>query len=135
MAGIFSISDGAFDSSEAALLRRSYDIALHGMRATHALDPLIEHRLARSIVKVARNEPDSLRQDGSIDPARLAQRAILRMLQMSAPPAPREGDKTPPAPREMIRVSGQRQARDPAAPANPGSIMMRLFERTPFAKL
>ena len=134
MAGIFDLRTGAFDSSEAALLHRSFDIALQGMRATHEVDTSVVNRLARSIMKVARSEPDSLRHDGTIDPPRLAQRAILRMLQLSAPEtAETRGAETRRG--ESIRVAGDGRALAAVAPDSPGKIMMRLFERTPFAKL
>ena len=134
MAGIFDLRTGAFDSSEAALLHRSFDIALHGMRATHEVDLVVVDRLARSILKVARGEPDSLLSDGTIDPARLAQRAILRMLQLSAPDSNevRQPDGRRGA---AIRSRVEAPARVAMTPENPGEIMMRLFERTPFAKL
>ena len=140
MAGIFDIRKGAFDSSEAALLHEAYAIALQGLRASHNVDRLVIGRLARSIVKVARSEPDCLRNDGTIDPIRLAQRAILRMLQMSAPTVGIEvkGDEVRPSLRE-------RMARKRALPSDadiallsadsPTKIMLKLFERTPFAKL
>ena len=133
MAGIFDLRKGAFDSSEAALLNRSFDIALQGMRVTHEVDKAFVNRLARSIMKVARNEPDSLRHDGTIDPARLAQRAILRMLQLSAP----EPIETRPdaRPGEAIRWKADAPPRGAVPPDSPGKIMMKLFERTPFAKL
>lgn len=127
MAGIFDIKKGAFDSSEASRLHEAYEIALHGLRAKLKNDRTLKQSLARFIVKVARSEPDCLRNDGSIDPARLAQRAILRMLQTKAPEmaletAPVPVDATPAPPSQ-------------SAPESPGKIMMRLFERTPFAKL
>ena len=134
MAGIFDLRKGAFDSSEAALLHRSFDIALQGMRATHEVDKAVVNRLARSIMKVARGEPDSLRHDGTIDPARLAQRAILRMLQVSAPEIIET--RAPDTMRgESIRVAADGTGRVAIPPASPGKIMMKLFERTPFAKL
>lgn len=138
MAGVFDLKKGAFDSSEAARLYEAYDIALHGLRVTHAVDQAVVQRLARSIVKVARTEPDCLRNDGTIDPARLAQRAILRMLQVSAPAeveAPVSVEEARPA--ERLR----RRARRPGDEAGDGpsegtsKIMLRLFDRTIFAKL
>ena len=86
MAGIFDIKTGAFDSTEASRLHEAYVIALQGLRMSHEVDRTIINKLARSVVKVAQSEPDCLRNDGSIDTVRLAQRAILRMLQTSAPP-------------------------------------------------
>jgi len=137
MAGIFDIKKGAYDSSEASRLHEAYAIALQGLRASHDVDRTIINRLARSIVKVAQSEPDCLRNDGSIDPARLAQRAILRMLQASAPAVGRE-----PAPEDKAsvreRLGRKREVEHDVpldAPESPGKIMMRLFERTPFAKL
>ena len=128
MAGIFDIKKGAFDSSEAARLHEAYAIALQGLRASHEVDRVVINRLARSIVKVAQSEPDTLRNDGSIDPVRLAQRAILRMLQTSAPSLGVGAPTAPPT-----------AAIEPEAletvPESPAKIMMRLFERTPFAKL
>ena len=55
------------------------------LKKAHEVDRTIGTKLARAIVKVAQSEADCLRNDGSIDPPRLAQRAILRMLQTSAP--------------------------------------------------
>lgn len=131
MAGVFDIKKGAFDSSEASQLHEAYAIALQGLRASHDVDRTIVNKLARSIVKVAQSEPDCLRNDGTIDPARLAQRAILRMLQTSAPsknaPAP-----TPAAPSETIAAEGRIAL---APPESVAKIMLRLFERTPLAKL
>ena len=136
MAGIFDIKKGAFDSTEASRLHEAYAIALQGLRASHDVDRAIINKLARSIVKVAQSEPDCLRNDGSIDPVRLAQRAILRMLQTSAPA--REGAATTPKP------APDKPAPDKAAPEgrlalsapeSVAKIMLRLFERTPFAKL
>ena len=131
MAGIFDIKKGAFDSTEASRLHEAYAIALQGLRASHDVDRAIINKLARSIVKVAQSEPDCLRNDGSIDPVRLAQRAILRMLQTSAPArgaavaAPQQAlDKA--APEARLALS---------APESVAKIMLRLFERTPFAKL
>lgn len=136
MSGIFDLNKGAFDSSEAALLHEAYAIALQGLRTTHDVDRSVAQRLARSIVKVARTEPDCLKNDGSIDPVRLAQRAVLRMLQMSAPArgileedvaVPREKLANPPP-------AGSDPLGKPAADS-PAKIMLRLFERTSFAKL
>ena len=143
MAGVFDLKKGAFDSSEAANLHDAYEIALQGLKATHTIDRPLSARLARSIVKVARSEPDCLRNDGTIDPVKLAQRAILRMLQMNAPnlgleaeaptrrPTFRErfGRKTSPA----VAVAASDSV--VAAPESPAKVMLRLFERTPFAKL
>lgn len=136
MAGIFDLKKGAFDSSEAGRLYKAYDIALHGLRATHEVDQAVVHRLARSIVKVARTEADCLNNDGTIDPVRLAQRAILRMLQLSAPArsAAAHDEVAPPAeaPRRRLRKGED----DGAAPADSTSrIMMKIFDRTNFAKL
>ena len=131
MAGVFDIRKGAFDSSEAARLHEAYAIALQGLRASHDVDRLIVNKLARSIVKVAQSEADCLRDDGSIDPVRLAQRAILRMLQTSAPP---RGEWPPADPKpEAAPTPERRIAITP--PENVAKIMLRLFERTPFAKL
>ena len=140
MAGIFDIKKGAFDSSEASRLHEAYAIALQGLRASHEVDRSIINRLARSIVKVAQSEPDCLRNDGSIDPARLAQRAILRMLQASAPlPGVEPKGEVPPAPvRERLgrkRVAAGDEALPLSAPESVAKIMLRLFDRTPFAKL
>ena len=132
MAGIFDIQRGAFDSSEAERLHEAYAIAVQGLRASHDVDRAVINRLARSIVKVAQSEPDCLRNDGSIDPVRLAQRAILRMLQTSAPALGVE--PTPPAPTTAAVVESEALALE-AAPESPAKIMLRLFERTPFAKL
>lgn len=140
MAGIFDFKQGAFDSSEAALLHEAYDIALQGLRATHGIDHTLAARLARSIVKVARTEPDCLRNDGTIDPARLAQRAILRMLQLNAPRLSIEiagKGKTRLRDRVLRKVATQDAPVVIAASASdsPAKIMLKLFERTPFAKL
>jgi hypothetical protein len=134
MVGIFDLKKGAFDSSEAASLLQAYEIALHGLKTTHPVERPLRHRLARSIVKVARSEPDCLRNDGTIDPARLAQRAILRMLQMSSPAL---GERQRPAFRDRAAGRGEAQTgSEPlVAPQSTTNIMMRLFERTPFAKL
>lgn len=137
MSGIFDLKKGAFDSSEAALLHEAYAIALQGLRTTHDVDRLVAQRLARSIVKVARTEPDCLRNDGGIDPVRLAQRAVLRMLQMSAPAIGIKDEET------AATSPGKLSNQAPAGPDNPSArasdspakIMLRLFERTRFAKL
>ena len=136
MAGVFDIRKGAFDSSEASRLHEAYAIALQGLRASHDVDRIIVNKLARSIVKVAQSEPDCLRNDGSIDPVRLAQRAILRMLQTSAPAkeataSPKAPSLSPPAP--SPRTPEKRIGI--TAPESVAKVMMRLFERTPFAKL
>ena len=133
MAGVFDLKKGAFDSSEAGRLYKAYDIALQGLRATHDVDEAVVHRLARSIVKVARTEPDCLKNDGTIDSVRLAQRAILRMLQVSAPSRGRGSSGDDVAPVEQ----GQRKVReDKAAAADSTSkIMQRLFDRSILAKL
>ena len=131
MAGVFDIRKGAFDSSEASRLHEAYAIALQGLRASHEVDRTIINKLARSIVKVAQSEPDCLRDDGSIDPVRLAQRAILRMLQTSAPRY--EAPVVATVPPAVAPVSEKRLAL--AAPESVAKIMLRLFERTPFAKL
>lgn len=133
MAGIFDIKRGAFDSSEAERLHEAYAIALQGLRASHDVDRAVINRLARSIVKVAQSEPDCLRNDGSIDPVRLAQRAILRMLQTSAPALGVE--PAPVAPPADAAVAESEALALEAAPESPAKIMLRLFERTPFAKL
>ena len=138
MAGIFDIKKGAFDSSEASRLHEAYAIALHGLRASHEVDRSIINRLARSIVKVAQSEPDCLRNDGSIDPVRLAQRAILRMLQASAPAAGLEPNGEASGVRERLgrkRAGGPDEALPLGAPESVAKIMLRLFDRTPFAKL
>ena len=141
MAGVFSLKKGAFDSSEAASLHEAYVIALQGLRATHDVDQAVMSRLAGSIVRVARVEPDCLRNDGTIDPVRLAQRAVLRMLQLSAPqlgPSAGSGagsgaDVTA-MPRHKLKVA-------PATPdiatkpASATSIILKIFDRTSFAKL
>ncbi len=132
MAGIFDLKKGAFDSSEAAVLNEAYAIAVQGLRASHDVDAIVINRLARSILKVARSEFDTMRNDGTLDSARIAQRAILRMLQVSAPKA--QDEVAPPAPPERIKVTvGPDGAPIPAEGV--GKIMLRLFERTPFAKL
>ena len=136
MAGIFDLKLGAFDSTEAALLFEAYDIALQGLRASQSFDPHVVNRLARSIVKVVRTEPDCLKNDGSIDPVRLAQRAILRMLQMSAPRAGIDVATKP----TIFDRPGIKDAslaeRSPRAPADSASkIIFKIFERTRFAKL
>ena len=132
MAGIFDITRGAFDSSEAARLHEAFAIALQGLRMSHEVDRTIVNKLARSIVKVAQSEADCLRNDGSIDPPRLAQRAILRMLQTSAPS--RETLATAAAPADAEPVARGKGV-PLAPPESVGKIMMRLFERTPFSKL
>ena len=136
MAGIFDLKKGAFDSTEAALLFEAYDIALHGLRASHSVDRLVIGRLARSIVKVVRTEPDCLKNDGTIDPPRLAQRAILRMLQMSAPKVGIDVGEDA-APRLIDRLKRKEKAPEAIVPPveSAGQVMLRLFERTPFAKL
>ena len=114
MAGVFSLKKGAFDSSEAASLHEAYVIALQGMRATHEVDQAVMSRLAGSIVRVARVEPDCLRNDGTIDPVRLAHRPLL----------PRQWVKAAPAPPDVT-----------TKPATPTSIILKIFDRTSFAKL
>ncbi len=131
MAGVFNLKKGAFDSSEAASLHEAYMIALQGLRATNAVDQAAAGRLARSIVKVARAEPDCLRNDGTIDPVRLAQRAILRMLQLNAPNAGAEA--VTPLPRQWAKASATPEGEVP--PASPTSIILKIFDRTSFAKL
>lgn len=128
MAGVFDIKKGAFDSSEASVLHEAYAIALQGLKTTQKVDRPFKQRLASSIVKVARSEPDCLRNDGSIDPVRLAQRAILRMLQTKKPIPGIEVEPQPATPGRDVRDGEPRQE-------SPGKIMMRLFERTRFAKL
>ena len=140
MAGVFDLKKGAFDSSEAARLYKAYDIALQGLRTSHSVDQSVVQRLARSIVKVARTEPDCLKNDGTIDPVRLAQRAILRMLQVSAPPAGAVGEMpAEEAAGSDPRVRASRRAPGEPAEAPPvnatSKIMLRLFDRTIFAKL
>ena len=136
MAGSCGLKKGAFDSSEAGRLYKAYGIALHGLRATHEVDQAVVHRLARSIVKVARTEADCLNNDGTIDPVRLAQRAILRMLQLNAPArtaaAHDEATSASERPRRRLKNSGD----EPVATTDSTSrIMMKIFDRTPFAKL
>ena len=135
MAGIFDLKKGAFDSSEAGRLYKAYDIALQGLRATHEVDQVVVQRLAQSIVKVARTETDCLANDGTIDPVRLAQRAILRMLQLSAPArAIASTDEVVPLERSRRRLKNVEG--DDAAPAESTSrIIMKIFDRTSFAKL
>ena len=137
MAGVFDLKKGAFDSSEAGRLYQAYDIALQGLRATHTVDQAVVQRLARSIVKVARTEPDCLKNDGTIDPARLAQRAILRMLQVSAPTrggaAPK--DDASQAEKTASRKPRAGEEEKPAAGASTSKIMLRLFDRSILAKL
>ena len=135
MAGIFDLKKGAFDSSEAAVLNEAFAIAVHGLRASHDVDTIVTNRLARSILKVARGEFDTMRNDGTLDPARIAQRAILRMLQVSAPRAQVEVDEVArPASAELVKLPvGPDGA--PIPPEGVGKIMQRLFDRTPFAKL
>ena len=136
MAGIFDLKKGAFDSSEAGRLYKAYDIALHGLRATHEVDQAVVHRLARSIVKVARTEADCLNNDGTIDPVRLAQRAILRMLQLSAPSRSAAAHPDEAVPAENSRRRRKSAEDSAAAPADSTSrIMMKIFDRTNFAKL
>lgn len=134
MAGIFDLKKGAFDSSEARRLHRAYDIALHGLRATHEVDQTVVHRLARSIVKVARTEADCLDNNGVIDPVRLAQRAILRMLQLSAPARTATPDEA--MPDDLVRRRLNKGEDASEMPADSTSrIMMKIFDRTHFAKL
>ena len=134
MAGIFDIKRGAYDSTEAARLHEAYAIALQGLRASHEVDRSVVNRLARSIVRVAQSEPDCLRNDGTIDPARLAQRAILRMLQTSAPALGIESAPGTSTPSAAAVAESEALALD-AGPESPAKIMLRLFDRTPFAKL
>ena len=135
MAGIFDLKKGAFDSSEAGRLYKAYDIALHGLRATHDVDQAVVNRLARSIVKVARTEADCLNNDGTIDPVRLAQRAILRMLQLSAPArtaAAHDEPATNETPRRRLK-KGESESAPPAD--STARIMMKIFDRSNFAIL
>ena len=132
MAGVFDIKRGAFDSSEAARLHEAYAIALQGLRASHDVDRIVVNKLARSIVKVAQSELDCLRNDGSIDPVRLAQRAILRMLQTSAPARDHAPGPPPAAAGDKVAAEGNIAL---APPESVAKIMLRLFERTPLAKL
>lgn len=132
MSGVFDLKKGAFDSSEAKRLHRAFDIAAQGLRATHVVDAVVTQRLAHSIIKVARTEADCLNNDGTIDPVRLAQRAVLRMLQLNAPaadqPDPVANETSSPArPNRRTEPGGRREAA--------GKIMLKLFERTSFAKL
>ena len=135
MAGVFDLKKGAFDSSEAGRLYRAYDIALQGLRATHNVDQVIVQRLARSVVKVARTEPDCLKNDGTIDPARLAQRAILRMLQVSAPTrgSTALNEEAAPTDKNIRKPRGDEDK--PAGGDSTSKIMMRLFDRSILAKL
>ncbi len=137
MAGVFNLKKGAFDSSEAASLHEAYVIALQGLRATHEVDQAVMNRLAGSIVRVARAEPDCLRNDGTIDPVRLAQRAVLRMLQLNAPPigagAGTGAEVTPLARRWVQPAPAAPDAA--AAPSSATSIILKIFDRTSFAKL
>ncbi len=133
MAGVFDLNKGAFDSSEAERLYQAYDIALQGLKASHSIDQSVGLRLAKSIVKVVRTEPDCLRNDGTIDPARLAQRAILRMLQVkgsiaAAGASPIDEVKGAERPIRKTRKEGE-------AGNSTSQIMMHLFDRTIFAKL
>ena len=135
MAGIFDLKKGAFDSSEAGRLYKAYDIALQGLRATHEVDQAVVQRLARSIVKVARTETDCLNNDGTIDPVRLAQRAILRMLQLNAPARSATAHEEA-VPSEAPRRRLKKTESDGATPVDStSSIMMKIFDRTNFAKL
>ena len=135
MAGIFDLKKGAFDSSEAGRLYKAYDIALHGLRATHEVDQAVVQRLARSVVKVARTEADCLNNDGTIDPVRLAQRAILRMLQLNAP-ARSAAAHDEAAPVELSRRRLKKAEDETGATTDSTSrIMMKIFDRTHFAKL
>ena len=146
MAGIFSLKKGAFDSSEAASLHEAYVIALQGLRATHDVDAAVMSRLAGSIVRVARAEPDCLRNDGTIDPVRLAQRAVLRMLQLNAPHLGSSagssagfsaGPRAEVTPLARPWIKPVPAAPDTAAkpPASATSIILKIFDRTSFAKL
>ena len=136
MAGVFDLKKGAFDSSEAARLYKAYDIALQGLRATHNVDQAVVQRLARSIVKVARSEPDCLKNDGTIDPARLAQRAILRMLQVTAPTRDSGRSRNEALSPEKGGARKLRAAdEEPAAGDSTSKIMQRLFDRSILAKL
>ena len=133
MAGVFNLKKGAFDSSEAASLHEAYVIALQGLRATHEVDQAVMGRLAGSIVRVARAEPDCLRNDGTIDPVRLAQRAVLRMLQLNAPPAGAGAEVTPLARRWVQAAPPKADAA--TEPSSATSIILKIFDRTSFAKL
>ena len=139
MAGVFDLKKGAFDSSEAERLYKAYDIALQGLRASHEVDQAVVQRLARSVVKVVRTEPDCLKNDGTIDTVRLAQRAILRMLQVSAPAMSADAASAEDAvrPTERVRRRARKGEDEPPALAadSTSKIMQRLFDRTIFAKL
>lgn len=138
MAGVFDLKKGAFDSSEASRLYKAYDIALQGLRASHKVDQLVVQRLARSIVKVARTEPDCLNNDGTIEPVRLAQRAILRMLQLSAPAigVDRVDEPMPAAGKPRVGLDeGAESTEERTSPGSVAKVMMRLFDRTAFSKL
>ena len=137
MAGVFDLKKGAFDSSEAGRLYRAYDIALQGLRATHNVDPAVVQRLARSIVKVARTEPDCLKNDGPLAPARLAQRAILRMLQVSDPTrgSSAAGDDAAHTDKNAARKARSGDEEKPAAGDSTSKIMLRIFDRSILAKL
>lgn len=135
MSGIFDLKKGAFDSSEAARLHEAYAIALQGLRTSLPVDRPLVQRLSRSIVKVARSEPDCLKNDGTIDPVRLAQRAVLRMLQLNAPRVERTAEPTS---RDRTRQAEPAAAPPEVAPRVPESaakVMLKIFDGTRFAKL
>ena len=138
MAGVFDLDTGAFDSSEAERLYEAYDIAFQGLRVSQKVDHDLKVRLARSILNVVRTEPDCLRFDGTIDPPRLAQRAILRMLQVRATAAPsvtiRPGDAPPSLDRSAEHLARKPRKEGDAANST-AKIMRHLFDRTVFAKL
>ena len=139
MAGVFDLNTGAFDSSEAERLYEAFDIALQGLRVSQTVDQDLTLRLARSIVNVVRTEADCLRFDGTIDPPRLAQRAILRMLQFRAPAksASAPSPAARPVPVEPVRAErpARRVRKDGEVATSTAQVMKHLFDRTVFAKL
>jgi hypothetical protein len=135
MAGVFDLKLGAFDSSEVSILNEAYDIAMHGLEASHTVNAQVANRLARSIVKVARTEADCLRHDGTLDPVRLAQRAVLRMLQINAARLERVEEPAP-SPRQKLKLKKEPTTLDtPAKSESAASIILKIFDRTSFAKL
>ena len=131
MAGVFDLNRGAFDSSEAERLYQAFDIAIQGLRVSHTVDQELTLRLAQSIVNVVRTEPDCLRFDGTIDQARLAQRAILRMLQVRAPALPTAA----PSPERGVERPSRKARGDHETGRSTAQVMRHLFDRTIFAKV
>ncbi len=131
MAGVFDLNNGAFDSSEVQRLYEAYDIAFQGLRVSQKVDQELMLRLARSIVGVARTEADCLRFDGTIDAPRLAQRAILRMLQVRIPTAP----AAVPLSEKGRERPARKSRKDGEVTNSTAQIMKHLFDRTVFAKL